>query len=71
MINLIIVLSFLSGLCGFAYWKSRRDRKAGRTEEKLKQSEKVLGNVKKAKDAVVRLDDDKRAKLRKRYPNIK
>lgn len=69
-IGVIFALSLLSALCGYSFWKTRRDRKDGADRQKLKQAEGVLDDIKKANDAVVRLDDGKRERLQKRY-NIK
>lgn len=67
MLNVLVALGLLVTLCGMGLYALRQSRKDGRTEEKLKASEKVTGNVKKAKDALVRLNDDIRDKLRDRY----
>ena len=44
-------------------------RKSGQEFQELKQKEEVIDNVKKADNAVIRLTDDIRKRLRERYSN--
>lgn len=67
----VLIIFGLLGLGFFGYLKYKRDYKAGQTKERLDNAEDTLSNVKKAKDAIARLDDDKRERLRERYKNIK
>lgn len=67
MTSLIVTLLILVMGASLLGYKAHKDRSAGKKEEKLKQAEKVIKNAKKAKDAVARLDDDKRKRLRGRY----
>jgi hypothetical protein len=67
MTNLIIILGLLLGLGGMYIHIRSQDRKTGQNEQKLEVAESVIDNVKKAKGAVFRLNDDIRRKLREKY----
>lgn len=67
MINLIIALSLFLSLVGALIWLLSQAKESGENKQKVKYTEKAIENVKKAKDAIARLTDDLRRKLRDKY----
>lgn len=65
--SVIGALALLVTLFALGIYRTSQARKDGTTEEKLKQSEKVIENVEKANGAYDRLDDNERRRLRERY----
>lgn len=67
MTNLIVVLGLLVSLGVLGLVWLEKQRQAGQDRAKKEQAEGALESAKKAKDAINRLDDDKRKRLRERY----
>lgn len=67
MTSLLLILFGLLGLGGFAALKAWRDRKAGRTDEKLKNAQEILKNAKMVESAKLTATYDDIKRLRKRY----
>lgn len=67
MIKIIIIIALASGIFVMFLHMRSQDRESGRNEQELKEKTKVIDNVKKAKDATLRVTDDISRKLRDKY----